>query len=1510
MTLVSLYSQGVQTPLRIKQSVNYNGKILLEEARANGTNTVGISAPDSVVSDIEFKLPGVDGSANNCIKTDGSLNLGWRTCGDILQGGNSFSAAMIIGTNDNNSLYLEHNNVSLVELGAGGIDLAPVSVSGFYTKVKKLEVKDYTGGAGFYEYIATATASASSHRLRDNAGSKVWEIFRTSLTVPVNYTYIYSDLLPAQRATADGDAVDDPDPPSLGSVSRPWYTIRGTTIYGNSAQFTAGAVVGTTLTFGTSIVPGIAGAGNIGTSILPVGSMYTNDITIDKGSPVVGQVWTATSTAGDGAWETIDIEDVTDYDWSQTITAPGAAGTHTITLTPGPLGVIASETSPWYAISGTPGADEYVQSTGTGTCDGTGQASCTIQVITANTHSGTTTMRSASDGSQEAIMSVASGERVVLLYRANSGGFTFEKPVYTLGRSVYFKGEGWTSMGSGSLIGVASGQTGIYHADGVLQVEGVRITGDNTTIGIEIRSSVLNGSQVYLRNNWFEAHTVSVKYRTASDGYIERNLFRNSAVCLDVGNELWGDTGGLYIRNNYFGCTDQNIALHEMGNTSIQHNSFLGSEHSIDADFRMVVVNTSGTTVTATGDYVFGIGVTTGVGVYINGVLYTVSSRDSATQLTLTSSAGTQSGVDLAIGSGQLQIQNNNFDNQEYTSIRLRGGVKFGNIDISGNHFQRVADTVAWDAISITNENIYGLTLDNNTIDNFAAISNQTRGLYATALGPNFRANGNTITAMTYAMYLDLASTDNGAAITGTTIDGVYVDPSNESVAGIKIINGVNASISNTNIRRHDRGIIIDGSSTSRVRIDHVSSECATPTDCTVVEVIDGAQIDIRGVYGQNPVDYGVKIGAAASAGEVRVSDIHLNHSAGIKVSASVATQIIDLEGTTYANLPANAADHSQIACTDCKVVPSTGACQASGNGALAVRLNGAWNCQVASGNAPQWEVNGGDIYISTDANYGLGTNNPATRLHLGGGSAGNSLLIAHGTSGNYLQLSAESTYASVGTYASADFLIGTNSSNKWRIAVAGHLTPEANNSYNLGDPAARILNVYTKYATIYDTLTLPNGAVSGYVLTSDGSGNASWAASASGLPVADTTSIVKGSADASKLLRFEVDGFTTATTRVLIPQNASYTIAGLEQAQTFTVKQTVAFGGGGVDPINYINALELQNTAAGVNGSCMVLSATDVDTTNVYGAGRICGVYTDNTFNHERLTLQTATGSGTYTDALVMTDGFVSIPGTLTVTGATSTAGLTITGGNITAFFGSTYNIGGVGYTFATLYIDDIMAYDDVTISDDLTVSGDIIMGSTTLFNTSRNLVGMNRFGQDLIPSAISTYSLGDATNKILGVYSNYIDVYTDLQFNGSATFTGNLLPSAANTYSLGASGNVLFKVWTGDLYAGGQVTFPGGAATNYLLKTDSSGNASWTNAISIATGTFSGAITANGGIATASGTNSTIYTGSGSIYIRTFSGGDANCSGVTDGWIGIRTDTLEVQACVGGAMKKAALL
>jgi hypothetical protein len=80
--------------------------------------------------------------------------------------------------------------------------------------------------------------------------------------------------------------------------------------------------------------------------------------------------------------------------------------------------------------------------------------------------------------------------------------------------------------------------------------------------------------------------------------------------------------------------------------------------------------------------------------------------------------------------------------------------------------------------------------------------------------------------------------------------------------------------------------------------------------------------------------------------------------------------------------------------------------------------------------------------------------------------------------------------------------------------------------------------------------------------------------------------------------------------------------------------------------------------------------------------------------------------------------------------------------------------------------------------------------------------------------------------------------------------------------------------------------------------------------NLTNLGTGTFSGAITANGGIATGSATNSTLYVGSGNLYLRTYSGANPSCPGITNGWVGYRTDTNELQICSGGNLKVVGLL
>ena len=70
----------------------------------------------------------------------------------------------------------------------------------------------------------------------------------------------------------------------------------------------------------------------------------------------------------------------------------------------------------------------------------------------------------------------------------------------------------------------------------------------------------------------------------------------------------------------------------------------------------------------------------------------------------------------------------------------------------------------------------------------------------------------------------------------------------------------------------------------------------------------------------------------------------------------------------------------------------------------------------------------------------------------------------------------------------------------------------------------------------------------------------ASAAVAASAAAFVDTNPVVKGSVDATKQVRFEVDGLTTATTRVLTVPDADLTLVGAATTQTLTNKTLTGY--------------------------------------------------------------------------------------------------------------------------------------------------------------------------------------------------------------------------------------------------------------------------------------------------------------------------------------------------------------
>lgn len=122
----------------------------------------------------------------------------------------------------------------------------------------------------------------------------------------------------------------------------------------------------------------------------------------------------------------------------------------------------------------------------------------------------------------------------------------------------------------------------------------------------------------------------------------------------------------------------------------------------------------------------------------------------------------------------------------------------------------------------------------------------------------------------------------------------------------------------------------------------------------------------------------------------------------------------------------------------------------------------------------------------------------------------------------------------------------GTGSGNTSELRF---LELAANGSHYVGFKSPDSLAGNTVY-------TLPTAFPdSDKVLQSSSAGVLSWVAAGAGstLPVVDTQTLVKGSVDDTKLLRIEVDGLTTGTTRVWTAPDSNTTIPIISQVLTFT---------------------------------------------------------------------------------------------------------------------------------------------------------------------------------------------------------------------------------------------------------------------------------------------------------------------------------------------------------------------
>ena len=480
----------------------------------------------------------------------------------------------------------------------------------------------------------------------------------------------------------------------------------------------------------------------------------------------------------------------------------------------------------------------------------------------------------------------------------------------------------------------------------------------------------------------------------------------------------------------------------------------------------------------------------------------------------------------------------------------------------------------------------------------------------------------------------------------------------------------------------------------------------------------------------------------------------------------------------------------------------------------------------------------------------------------------------------------------------------------------------------------------------------------SGDCLSTNGAATLSWVSCSGGgsaPPFVDTTNIIKGSVDATKLLRFEVDGLTTATTRTWTAQNADLTVAGIDIAQTWTATQTMRdllpattdtykFGDDAVTKrwysasINRISGVCPNTTPFTCTQSNNYLTTRKIDLYNYDGngdlfmsmraavgaAGNRYIEFLDNA-GTAMLTLQRMFLTSTTNQAIF---DLSLIPSGTRDVGSNSTPwnnGYFSNGiiGNIQS---SSLSGTGTRCVNATS-TGNLGVTSSACLADPTTTTGDMIYRSSGVLTrlpigSTNNVLtvsgGIPTWSSSLNISSLTLGSGNGVLYSSSGVVANVSGFATDcVQANGSTrSCISNPLTS------------------TGDIFVGGSLGTPSRLAigsTNQVLVV-SGGTPAWatfsgSSPISYSAGTISCStcFTTSGG-QTVAGTStfSTIslssaldgtfnmsgnQTVTGNWYARSFSGSGISCSGVSDGWLGWDYSNQYLIMCAGGARYRVQL-
>ena len=166
LAAVAAFPQA-QTPLTITQSAGTaTGELRMQERRTNGTNYVGIKAPQSVAANTVWTLPDADGTAAQCLQTDGAGALSFAACAGYwtLSGSDIYrSTGLVTIGHTAATVRLGQNLNTNKSSDYGGMALNTFSATGSHGSVLDFN-KSASGTLG-----AHGSAGQGRHRLRDSA---------------------------------------------------------------------------------------------------------------------------------------------------------------------------------------------------------------------------------------------------------------------------------------------------------------------------------------------------------------------------------------------------------------------------------------------------------------------------------------------------------------------------------------------------------------------------------------------------------------------------------------------------------------------------------------------------------------------------------------------------------------------------------------------------------------------------------------------------------------------------------------------------------------------------------------------------------------------------------------------------------------------------------------------------------------------------------------------------------------------------------------------------------------------------------------------------------------------------------------------------------------------------------------------------------------------------------------------------------------------------------------------